>query len=219
MIVISFPSIFFCYAYQRYLKINPRNKVPAIQNVKDGTLIYESAICNEYLSDWAREKEIVQDNRNVNDPQSDDSNDPNFWKLMPVAASDRAMLRLLNDHVDNTLCPAQFTFLMNQNNPEKDIELIEALESAMEILQQSIETTGGPYLMGKEFTLADIHVLPFFLRLVVSLKHFKNYELPHSKFQILMDWFELCSSRNSVKAAAKTEDEIIKVYQMFVDAD
>jgi glutathione S-transferase len=189
------------------LKINPRNKVPAIQNTVDGTLLYESAICNEYLSDLAREME-------TDEPASDEK----FWKLMPLAASDRAALRLLNDCVDNQLSPAQFTFLMNKD-AEKDSEMVESLEEVLETLQESIQVRGGPYLMGAEFTLADVHVLPFFLRLVVSLKHFKAYEIPKEKFSRLLDWFELCSGRESVTAAAKSEEEIVTVYQRFVDME
>jgi glutathione S-transferase len=139
-----------------------------------------------------------------------------FWKLMPVAASDRAALRLLNDHVDNQLSPSQFTFLMNKD-PEKDAEMIESLEQALETLQESLHVRGGPYLMGEGFTLADVHVLPFFLRLIVSLKHFKGFEIPKHKFARLLDWFELCSGRESVSAAAKSDEEIVKVYQLFVD--
>jgi len=189
-----------------FLKINPRNKVPAIQNIEDGTVIYESAICNEYLSDLAREKEkdVVT------------SAEQNVWKLMPIDASDRAALRLLNDHVDNQLSPAQFTFLMNKDS-EKDKEMIGSLEIALEVLEESLTIRGGPYLMGTDFTLADVHVLPFFLRLVVSLKHFKGYDIPQEKCSKLLDWFQLCSERESVKAASKSEEQIIEVYKKFVD--
>jgi len=188
-----------------FLKINPRNKVPAIQNVQDGTVLYESAICNEYLSDFAREKEdeVPSEGQNV-------------WKLMPIAASGRAAVRLINDHVDNQLSPAQFTFLMNKDS-EKDQEMMDSLENTLEVLQDHLLRFNGPYLMGADFTLADIHVLPFFLRLVVSLKHFKGYEIPQEKFSKLLEWFQLCSERKSVKAASKSDEQIIEVYEKFVE--
>jgi len=152
----------------------------------------------------------------MDDTHNDDDNDK-FWRLMPTLAADRAALRLLNDHVDNQLSPAQFTFLMNQEDPEKDAELITALELALGVLQQSLIRRGGPYLMGRDFSLADIHVLPFFLRLVVSLEHFKSYQIPKDRFSRLLEWFELCSQRPSVQAASKSKDEIVQVYQKFVD--
>jgi len=51
------------------------------------------------------------------------------------------------------------------------------------------------------------------------LKHFKNYELPGDKFPKLLAWYELCSKRESVMAAALTEEKIIEIYNMFVKMD
>ena len=137
---------------------------------------------------------------------------------MPLDPSDRAALRLLNDHVDTQLSPAQFTFLMNKDT-EKDAEMVEALEQALFVLEESLKVRGGPFLMGKEFTLADVHVLPFFLRLVVTLKHYKGYEIPKERFDRLLQWYEICSQRESVSTASKSVDEIIQVYNRFFEVD
>lgn len=189
-----------------FLEINPRGKVPALQNVEDGTVLYESTICDEYLCDVARER----------DPEGAPAVGALVWMLMPISASEKAHMRLLNDHVDTVLGPAQYTFLMNDDT-EKDPELIAALEEALDVLQESLVKRGGPFLMGQDFTLAEAHVLPFFLRLAVSLKHFKGYEIPPKKYAKLLEWYTLCSERESVQAAAKSEERIIEVYQMFVD--
>jgi len=191
-----------------FLDINPRGKVPALVNNDDGFVIYESAICGEYLSDLARELDDGVGSTN-NEQQG-------FWKLMPTKASDRAALRLLNDHVDTKLNPAVYTLLMNKDD-SKHSQLVEELEQALDVLQQSLTSRGGPYLMGKEFTLADIHVLPFFLRMTVSLRHFKNYEMPASKFQKMLEWYELCNERPAVQATRKPNSTIVEVYQRFVD--
>ena len=188
-----------------FLKINPRGKVPAIHNQKDGTTIYESAICNEYLSDYARELD-------GNVPSSESG----IWNLIPVDAGEKAAMRLLNDIVDTQLGPAQYTFLMNDEEKD-DGELKDKLEEALRLVQTALETRGGPYLMGKDFSLADAHILPFFLRLVVSLRHFKKYEMPQSEFAPLLEWYDLCSKRKSVQAASKSDERIIEVYQKFVD--
>lgn len=190
---------------QWFLDINPRGKVPAIQNTKDGTVIYESSICNEYLSDYARQLD-----------GGSAKNDDDVWKLAPVDAGQRALMRLLNDHIDTQLGPAQYTLLMN-DDPDKDYELERNLEDALDILQTALITRGGPYLMGKHFTLADAHVLPFFLRLVVSLKHFKGYEIPADEFAVLLEWYAVCSERDSVKAVSKSDEKIVDVYQKFID--
>ena len=92
-----------------------------------------------------------------------------------------------------------------------------ALEKALDPLQESLVQRKGPFLMGNEFTLAEAHILPFLLRLVVSLKHFKGYEIPKEKYSKLLEWYEMCSQRESVQAAGKTDERIIEVYQKFVD--
>lgn len=176
-------------------------------NTKDGSVIYESAICDEYLSDLARHMD-------TDGPTEGET----FWKLMPVIPSERAALRLLNDHVDTALSPAQFTFLMNKDT-DKDIELIETLEKALDVLEEALVTRGGPYLMGETFSLADIHLLPFFLRLTITLKHYKGYELSEDKVPHLLAWFDLCSQRDSVRLAAKSKEIIIEVYNRFVEVD
>jgi glutathione S-transferase len=144
------------------------------------------------------------------------TNNNDVWKLAPVDAGQRAIMRLLNDHIDSQLGPAQYTLLMN-DDPDKDDELERNLEDALYTLQASLLASGGPYLMGKHFTLADAHVLPFFLRLVVSLKHFKGYEIPKDEFAVLLEWYAICSERDSVKAVSKSDEKIIEVYQKFID--
>jgi glutathione S-transferase len=242
----------WCFLY-RYLQINPSNKVPAIQNTLDGTIVYESAICNEYLSDYARQiddttvTESISTSTTMLTRQQDDADSnsrasASCWKLMPISASDRATLRLLQHHVDTVLNPAVFTLLMNKD-PEKEAGMKETLENALEILQQNHLMTrgrGGPYLMGRDFSLADIHVLPFILRMMIAMKHYKDYDvlsstppsspsssssssssLPStgSRFQPLLDWYQLCSKRPSVQAVSKTKEQIVQVYDMFMDMD
>ena len=179
-----------------YLKINPRGKVPAIKiPTENNAVVYESAIICEYCCDT----------------QPDTT-------LMPADAMSRAEVRLLNDHCDTVLTPAQFTFFMNKDE-DKDGELSADLEKALLVYEEQLEKTGGPFLMGEHFTLADVHVLPFMLRLVVSLRQFKQYEIPVDKFPKLLKWYELCSQRDSVQAASLTDEKIHELYSMFLDID
>mmetsp|Transcript_20520 Transcript_20520/g.29766 ORF Transcript_20520/g.29766 Transcript_20520/m.29766 type:complete len:298 (+) Transcript_20520:116-1009(+) len=184
-----------------YLEINPRGKVPAIRVPSDkNTIVYESAICDEYLCDYYDLS--VGGDRN----------------LMPRAPSERANIRLLNDHYDTVVGPAQFTFLMNKDS-EKDEELENAMEKSLDVYEETLKNSGGPFLIGESFTLADVHILPFVLRLIVSLRHFKSYELPRKRYPLLLRWYELCSARKSVQEAARSEERIIEVYKMFVERD
>jgi glutathione S-transferase len=159
--------------------INPRGKVPSLQiRPSDGNaILYESAICNEYLCD----RFIVANNNNTDAEQH---------RLMPRSALSRAKIRLLNDHYDTVVGPAQSSFLMNKD-PAKDNDLATRLEQSLDVYEKALREqatsyhNGGPlFLRGEQsFTLADVHLLPFFYRLVIALRHYKQqYELDPHRF-------------------------------------
>jgi len=185
-----------------YLNINPRGKVPAIRvPTCDYEVIYESAICNEFLCDFT--STILKKDH----------------KLMPQDPILRARARLLNDHCDSVLGKAQFTFLMNKDTV-KDVELAAEVEEALATYEEALNNNGGgPFLLGAEFTLADLHVLPFIQRLVITLRHWKNYEIPTSKFSKLLAWFDECIERDSVKQSSMTKEKTLEIYKMFVESD
>ena len=183
-----------------YLKINPRGKVPAIRvPTADYAVIYESAICNEFLCDYASF---------TNQKQT----------LLPTDPFTRAKIRLLNDHCDNVFSKTQFTYLMNKDDT-KDEELCKEMEEALQLYEDALIESKGPYFLGEEFTIADLHLLPFIQRLTITLKHWKDYELPMGKFPKLLGWIQSCSERESVKDSSMSKEKTIEVYSRFVEAD
>lgn len=187
-----------------YLRINPRGKVPAIRvPACNNEVITESAICNEFLCDYAF---------------TTGAGTGSTTTLLPQDPTLRARIRLLNDHCDNVMTKAQYTYFMNKD-VANDSEMLKQLENTLEVYEDAINQSGGPFLMGEQFTLADAHMLPFFLRLVVSLEHFKRYLLPQDKFPKLLEWFHLCSKRDSVKESSLSNDRIIDIYTKFLDID
>ena len=100
-----------------------------------------------------------------------------------------------------------------------DATLRNEMEEALKHYEDALVESGGPYLLGKDFTLADLHVIPFIQRLVVTLKHWKDYELPREKFPKLIEWVGTCNQRESVKGSSMTKDKTIEVYKRFVEAD
>jgi len=93
------------------------------------------------------------------------------------------------------------------------------MESALAFFQDELTGNGGPFLLGKEFTLSDIHIFPFILRLIVTLRHFKKYELPKEKFSNLLSWFHTCSQRETVKRTIISDEKIIEIYSRFLQID
>lgn len=184
-----------------FLKINPKGKVPTIRvPTFDQEVITESAVCNEFLCDYLA---------TVLGKESD---------LMPASPVARARIRLLNDHCDNVFTKTQFTFLMNKD-AGKDTDLAIDMEQALSVYEEALGRHGGPFLLGDSFTLADIHIYPFVLRLIITLRHWKNYELPHDKFTRLLDWFSTCSQRKAIQDATVTEEKIIEIYSKFFEVD
>jgi glutathione S-transferase len=193
-----------------YLNLNPRGKVPAIRIPADGNaVVYESAICDEYLCDYY---EYSREDSGGSDSEARQG-------LLPRAPSMRARMRLLNDHYDTVVGKAQFTYLMNKEDGDMDKELAEALNTSLDVYETALAENGGPYLLGAHFTLADVHLAPFFVRLVVSLRHFKQYEVDTARFPRLLAWYERCATRESVQAAAPSAERIVEVYKMFVERD
>mmetsp|Transcript_18670 Transcript_18670/g.26298 ORF Transcript_18670/g.26298 Transcript_18670/m.26298 type:complete len:305 (+) Transcript_18670:151-1065(+) len=183
-----------------YLKINPRGKVPAIRIPKfDNQVVYESAICDEFLCDFSRT--TLQ----------------NDHDLMPTDPMLRSKIRLCNDHCDNVFAKTQFTFLMNKDD-DKDQELKNDMENALLYYEDLLtQNGGGPYLFGENFTIADVHIIPFIQRLVVTMRYFKNYELPSEKFPNFLNWIEACSERESVKNTILSEEDMINNYKRFFE--
>ena len=163
----------------------------------DYAVVYESAICNEFLCDYATT--ILKQQHT----------------LMPTDPFLKAKIRLLNDHCDNIFAKTQFTYLMNKD-VEKDEELCAEMEGALGEYEEALVKSKGPYLLGGEFTLADVHVLPFLQRLVITLKHWKDYELPKEKFPKLSKWIDACLGRESVQKSSMSKEKTIEVYERFV---
>lgn len=166
----------------------------------DYAVIYESGICNEFLCDYA-----------TTSLQSE-------HRLMPRDPFARASIRLLNDHCDNVFSKTQFTYLMNKED-EKDDDLRGEMETALAAYEDALVGSKGPYLLGSHFTLADVHIFPFIQRLVITLKHWKDYELPKDKFPKLLDWLDACLTRGSVKESSMSKEKTIEVYSRFVEVD
>ena len=140
--------------------------------------------------------------------------------LIPIDPFQKAKMSLLNDHADNNLIPAIFTYLMSKHDPD-DASARAKMEQQFEYHETALSESEpeGPYLLGKDFTLADVHLAPFMYRMDVALRHFKNYELPFNKFPKLLGWYELCRGRESVSRAECSQDAIIENFSHFIKID
>merc|ERR1712216_1073995 len=133
--------------YPEFTAASPKGLVPAFDD--DGKTIYESLVCCEYLSDCYP------------------------GTLMPSDPYKKAQVRLWIDHNNTRVVPMFYKILMAQNPEEQEAlknALLEGLRASNELMLKS--STGGSFLGGQEFSLADAVLLPWWQRLLVVLPEY-----------------------------------------------
>jgi len=80
------------------------------------------------------------------------------------------------------------------------------LEEAMTSLNKDIV---GPYILGQNFTLADIFLLPVFERLDRVLEHYREFKVPAECGQVIR-WLRECYERTTFKITTERSEQSIK---------
>lgn len=100
-------------------------------------------------------------------------------------------------------------------------------------LAREVTASGGPYLMGSKFSIADIAVYPFVERAVVLLPRFCKVQIPHNdELKAFHAWYAACRARPSVAissadrlprsmetnpfASTKREDYLLETGEMII---
>jgi glutathione S-transferase len=196
-----------------YLKINPNGIVPSL--VHDGKIVIESGVINEYVDD-------VFPDRNPLRPA-----DPHARAKMRVLAKMADEYALPATRVPTwtrtkqaqlkAMSEAEFDKVIRET-PLVDHQIkMKALKGAgftdkeveesngrMQFVYDRCEQAlaeGGPWLVGEQFTLADIALLPY-----VDAFRGPRPELMGSHPRV-KEWFERCMARPAVKATWEPSDE------------
>lgn len=155
-----------------WAELSPYGKVPLLKH-GDG-VVYESAIINEYL------EEVFP-----------------TPALLPSDPLRRAQARIWIDYCDTRFLPACHQFIQDRKDPQKQSENREKLSEVMLFMENEglRRFSDGPFWMGEQFTLVDIHYAPF-------LERFPCYqELWGAQWPAnanrLREWFDAISKRLS----------------------
>lgn len=177
-------------------EINPAGKVPAVRD-QSGAVLVESL-------------DIV-DSLAAGHPAA------SARSLRGSSPEAREAVARWNGHVEESLNPAFFTYLMHKGpaGDAADVEKRAALDGALAVYERELK---GPFLCGEDFTLADLVAAPFFERLMVTLPHFRRTD-PLADCPRVRDWIARVLARPSVAKTLRPEDQLLNVYAKFVSSD
>jgi glutathione S-transferase len=124
------------------LRLHPEGRVPLL--IHRGRAIHESSIITEYLE------------------ESFPGHGP---RLMPEDAGERAEVRLWTYWCNQILKPDLDAFKYERKRlvEAEWAALLERMTAHLSKLEAALAP--GPFLLGKSFTLADVHVFPFYRQL------------------------------------------------------
>lgn len=164
---------------QDFLARSPMGRVPVL--VHGATRIWESAVILEYL---------------------DEAFPAN--PLMPQSAADRARARLWIDFASNRLLSTTHRMIFERSEAERR-RLAEQLEQDVMVLERAMADRPGPegtYLMGEQFTLADIALYPWFEQ-AGTLQRFSAFRMPDGCDGVRR-WSAEVAARPAVKQCSRS---------------
>ncbi|KAI1271057.1 hypothetical protein F5Y07DRAFT_406115 [Xylaria sp. FL0933] len=172
------------------LEANPRGLVPAIR--QGDWASGESAVILEYLEDYDR-----------------------GVPLLPTNPRLKANCRLWIDHVNAKIVPAFFT-LMRTTDLQRQKEHIDRLQSDILALVQAADER-GPYFLGGDLCLVDIHLAPFVLRMSRILREFRNWHdpIPGTRWQ---QWSDALEQNIHVQATTSQDELYVETMDLFLRA-
>ena len=151
--------------------LSPYGKVPLL---KDGDgIVFESAIINQYIEE------------SFPGPV-----------LLPTDPLERAHARIWMDYCDSRFMAACHQLIADRRNEEQQVANREKLRGVFRYMENGLrEMGGGPFWMGKQFTLVDIQFTPFFERFA-CYQDLWAAEWPEDCL-LLQAWFDEMQSRPS----------------------
>jgi glutathione S-transferase len=178
-----------------YLKLNPNGVVPTLDH--DGQVVFDSNVINEYLDEVAPQASFTPE-----DPVARARMRAlmHFIDEMPAAAvrvptfnlaflpSFQKMSReAFIAFAESKPLRREFMLAMGQSGfPKADMdEALARLRRAYERMDAEIARSGGPWLLGKDISLADVAVMPALVRMH-DLRMADWQDLPR-----IVTWFDL----------------------------
>ncbi|KAK5804316.1 hypothetical protein PVK06_031965 [Gossypium arboreum] len=132
--------------------------------------------------------------------------DSNFEgpSLLPDDADKKEYFETLLSHMDEFLGMVYATF---KGDSTKDAD------AAFDLLETALAKYDGSFLLGNEFTLADIAFIPFVERFQIYLSEVFNYDLTAGRPKVAA-WIEAADKIDAYKQTKKTDPkELVEIYK------
>tara|TARA_B100000482_G_C12510039_1_gene260086 strand:- start:116 stop:721 length:606 start_codon:yes stop_codon:yes gene_type:complete len=171
-----------------FLAVSPYGKVPVI--VDDGQTIYESAIINEYL-----------DEKYTSIP------------MMPEEPVERAKARIWMDYCTNKYLTLSRKLLVDHGNEELQRENKKKMKESLIYIEKECfeKNANGPFWLGNNISLVDLHYAPFFERFG-AFKELFGVEWPEECIKI-SNWWSAIQKRDSYKMTVLPTEEHVDLYR------
>ncbi|KAK9855133.1 hypothetical protein WJX84_007344 [Apatococcus fuscideae] len=86
-------------------------------------------------------------------------------------------------------------------------------ESSLQVLAASLQQHGGPFLLGKQLTLADLSLLPFMERFDLVMREFLGMRLETMHSGSIQTWLEGMQERPSCRTASADNSLLLEAYR------
>jgi glutathione S-transferase len=188
-----------------YLALNPNGVVPTLKH--DDNVVIDSAVIIEYLDEVAPEKAHFTPRDPVK--RAAMRSLMRFIDEMPAAAVRVPTYNLaflpryaaMSDaefiaHAESKPLRKEFLMAMGRTGfPQKEMDTsLSRLRRSYERMDESIKDNGGPWLLGKDVTLADVSVMPALVRMADLGRAGDWADLPR-----VAKWYELIQAQAAFK--------------------
>jgi len=178
--------------YPDFIESSPRGLVPSVSDC-NGDKVWESLHVVQYI-----------DERYDHPPYFLPRNDP----------AKRAHVRIWSDFVTEKMQKNFYMLLMDQD-PVAQTKAKEAFFQECRTFSKAM-SKDGPYFLGKEISMVDIALFPFWQRFLWVGSYYRGLEMPKdADFQRLHRWWEATSQRPAFKATLVCQDRLISSYGQY----
>ncbi len=171
-----------------FLQISPNGKVPLLRH--DDKLVWESTVIAEYVEEAFPER-----------------------ALLPRQPHDRAQARTWVSFANSRLY-AKTETLLHSFDPDVHARIAAQLADDLRLLEErgfaNRSAGNGPYLLGAEFSLADLALYPWFEQVAVLERH-RGFRFP-TECKHLRAWQEAVADREAVRAIGKPPQFYLEEY-------